>query len=384
MSLNYTMNKRILVLNVEASGINQYLFSQLRKRGWDLEIIAVPVPRIYRYLSLISTFRPNKIQWRDNYYRMLEKFIKSPACFLKRSEFCKKKIAKLSSKFDIILQIGGLFAPGLNGINLPYATYNDYTMKLAEREYRPWSPFDTDKNTENWYSLEKKLYQNAARVFTFSNRTRESIIHDYEVEGNKVFTVNSGANLENIPNIPDKDYSRKIILFVGVDFERKGGYILLEAFKKVRKEINDAKLIIVGPQGLNIDIPGVEMKGYIRNREEIKKIYMEATIFVMPSIGDPFPNVLFEAMAYKIPCIGSDVSGIPEQIKDKETGFIVPANDTDKLAEKIILLLKNIELMKMMGENGYKRVKDNFTWDKAGERIDFYLKECLGKEKNYV
>ena len=72
---------------------------------------------------------------------------------------------------------------------------------------------------------------------------------------------------------------------------------------------------------------------------------------------DPFPNVLLEAMPYKNPCVGSAVSGIPEIIEEGKTEFLVPHDDYKRLADKLILLLEDENLMKRMGEEGRKRVE---------------------------
>ena len=367
--------KKILVLNIKLSGVNKHLFGALKKKGWALEFINVSVPRLCRYVNLLRTFIPNKKKWRDKYYETLGKTASS---FIRRTRFCERAIKKLKKRYDVIFQIGGMFAPSLTKLSIPYVTYNDYTMKLAKKEYSAWAPFKSEKQAAKWFWLEEKLYKDSSKVLTFSNRTGQSVQEDYGVDRNKVVTVGSGANLENIPVIQDKAYDKNTILFIGIDFKRKGGYVLLEAFKRVKKEIPDAKLIIVGPDNLEVDLPDVEFKGLIKEHSQVEKLYREACLFVMPSLADPFPNVIFEAMAYKLPCVGTDVSGIPEQIEDGKTGFIVPANDAGKLAERIIKLLKDKKLLRQMGENGYRKVVNVFNWDKVVERINNELENIIG------
>ena len=184
------MSKRILVLNVEISGVNKYLFLELKKRGWDLTIIDVPIPRICILLSFLYSFRPDIFAWERNFKEKIGKFVKLPWTFIQRTRFCQKKIKKFNGKFDIIFQISGTFAPTLNYQNLriPYVTFNDYTMTLAKKYPEVITPYF---NMQRWLDLEKKLYNNARYVFTASENTRKSVINDYGVSSEKVITLNS-------------------------------------------------------------------------------------------------------------------------------------------------------------------------------------------------
>ncbi len=367
------MKKQILVLNSELSGINKYLFSHLENIGWKLTVVNVPYPKIGRWWALITTFHPNISHWKRKFATRLDSVYKTPWVFQQRSKFCSKTIEKLGNKFNLIFQISGMFAPFYDRrtLDIPYVTFNDYTMALSDK-YEVWStsPF----NREKWLDLEKKLYENAALNLTSNENAWLSIVNDYAIKEEKVITVGCGVNLEEMEDFPKK-YDGKTILFIGIDFERKGGNVLLEAFKKVRKGIPDAKLIIAGPnkQMFNITDIGVEMVGYVRDKEILKNLYKKASIFVMPSLCEPFGLVFLEAMAFKLPCIGTSVDAMSEIIEDGKTGFIIPPNNIDILAEKIIFLLSRPKLMKQMGMAAYEKVSKRFRWPSVVERIDHSL-----------
>ncbi|MFC1699965.1 glycosyltransferase family 4 protein [Candidatus Omnitrophota bacterium] len=380
------MNKRMLVLNVEVSGMNKYLLSQLQKRGWSLTVVNVPYPGRYRWMALISTFSPNISQWKKRFDQKLNKYHKSSAAFLQRTKFCQKKIKELDGQFDLIFQISGMFAPYFDQTktNKPYVTYNDYTLMLSytmalSDGYSGWTPLADQKN--KWIDLEKQLYADAKMIFTTNENARKSLIDDYGIEAEKIIKAGYGLTLDSIPDT-QKTYDGKTILFIGMDFERKGGYVLLEAFKKVKEQIPDARLIIVGPNKdvFQIDQPGVKLLGVIKDRKIIDDLYRQASIFVMPSLCEPFGLVFLEAMAYQLPCIGTTLDAMPEIIEDGKTGFIVPPKDAQTLAEKLITLLNNQDLMKNMGVQAQKRVKEQFSWENVGERIDSYLSRTFDKE----
>jgi len=372
------IKKRILVLNQGLSGVNKYIFSELEKRNWELFFIEVPFPKKCIVQALVSSFKPSFSNWKNSAKERLSQLHKSSKIFIQRTEFCQKRIEELHGNFELIFQISGMFAPTLDfkNLNYPYVTFNDYTMVLCKK-YPRWA--SSSSEMDKWLDLEKKLYEHADFIFTCSENTRNSFIKDYGISSGKVISLNYGVSSNNIVDF-EKSYDGRTIIFVGKDFERKGGYVLLDAFKKVRDEIKDAKLVIVGAfkNPSIIKQPGVDMLGYVQDKNELIDLYRKASIFVMPSLCEPFGMVFLEAMIYKLPCIGTNIDAMPEIIENGKTGFLVPPNNSEILADKIITLLKNPDLSAEMGSNGFDRVNKKFRWEDLGDKIDRYLKKCIG------
>lgn len=369
------MSYKILVTGAGGSkglsGVHENLFQALSKKHNLIDVLDSSLtgfwkyynylycflrfPGSSKYLHPIHTIQSNEF----NSYRMRAKYY-----VLKRTTQFENKLKNFSN-YDLILQTSWLPAI-MDEPRKPRYVYIDYTLKLAEQEYPKWARFLSHKDRDFWIKSETKTFENATRVFTFSKKTRNSVIEDYKIDEDKVTAVYSGVNLQALPDF-EKGYDNRTILFVGKEFERKGGESLLRAFKELNENTKGVNLIVVGshPQ---INEPGVIVKGQV-NRNELLQLYKEASVFVMPSLCDPFPNVFMEAMAYKTPCIGSNVSGIPEIIKDGETGFMVPPNDHKQLADRLIQLLEDENLMKSMGEKGRERVEKYFTWDLVVDRM---------------
>ena len=380
------MKKRMLVLNVEVSGMNKYLFSELEKKGWELTVVDIPFPKVCRWWGLVSTFRPDISQWKKKFDGKMGKLHKTPWTFRQRTKYCQKIIKRRGGQFDLIFQISGMFAPYLDyaKAKTPHVTYNDYTVMLSYTMalcniYSDWAPYPS--KMKKWLDLERDLYKNAKKIFTTNKNARLSLINDYGVEEEKVVRVGYGAPVEEITDI-QKNYDGKTVLFVGMDFERKGGYTLLEAFKNVKKVIPEAKLLIVGPDKdiVKIEQDGVEILGCIRDKKRMKELYEQASIFAMPSLCEPFGLVFLEAMAHKLPCIGTTIDAMPEFIKNGKNGYVVPPKDPDTLAEKIISLLCNPDKMKNMGEEAHRCVKEDFKWDNVVENMDLHLEEVLKRK----
>jgi glycosyltransferase involved in cell wall biosynthesis len=203
---------------------------------------------------------------------------------------------------------------------------------------------------------------------------KKSFVHDFGISEEKVITVYAGTNLK-VEDF-DKNYDSKTILFVGKNFERKGGEALLEAFRLVRKKIKDAKLIIIGPN-LNINKEGVEVKGLITDKNELAKYFKQASIFVLPSLFEPFGIVFAEAFAYKNPCIGSNICAMPEIIEEGKGGFLISPNDYKILADRIITLLEDENLSKKMGSYGFEKVKNIFNWDIVVNKMLFHCSKIV-------
>lgn len=374
-------DKSILVLNIEhPSGLTRHIISSIQNKGWKIIILNPDFNCFYKYFALFTSFRFCISEWKKSFDKKMGTYVKSPSTFIRRTAYLKKKLEKINKNYDIVFQFSSMYSHFLKTPKKPYVVFVDWTRSLSHREYPAWSPIVSPKKIKRWLELEGDLYRNACNVFTPSNYTRNSLIADYSVDENKVIVVGYGPTLETIPEENYKnECNNKTILFVGFDFQRKGGLLLLEAFKKVKKVIGGAKLIIVSQYQVNPDIKedGIVFYDSKTKRDDVLKLFKEASLFVLPSICEPFGLVLLEAMAYKLPCVGTSIDAIPEIIEDEKTGFLVPANDSTTLADKIVFLLKNPELAKKMGEAGFRRMKEKFTWSNVSEKIEIHLLKVL-------
>jgi glycosyltransferase involved in cell wall biosynthesis len=189
-----------------------------------------------------------------------------------------------------------------------------------------------------------------------------------------VHVVGAGINVpENMIRNPARDYSSKTILFAGFDWVQKGGPALLSAFSIVRQKEPHARLVLLGPELPTVP-SGVTCLGALSKADPsqfatICGSFREATVFVLPTLADAFPNVIREAMAAGLPCIASDIGSIPEMIIDGVTGHLVPVNDPDTLADRILRVIQNPEMARTMGEAGYERYSGRFTWSKVCDHI---------------
>jgi glycosyltransferase involved in cell wall biosynthesis len=273
--------------------------------------------------------------------------------FKQRSLRASEQISK--SRYLFSMQIQSTFDASVPG--LPHFVYTDNTM-LANLQYEAARKADLPV-TDQWIAQERRLYQNARACFVMSHNVARSLIEDYGCDPHRVVRAYSGRNV-TVRVKAENNYDQKNILFVGVDWERKGGPELLAAFRLVRERIPDATLTIVGcsPQ---IEEPGCHIMGRVAP-SGLSRYYAAASVFCMPTRQEPFGIVFVEAMTHRLPIVATEVGAIPDFVSNGDNGFRVSPGDTQGLARALILLLSNPTLCRQMGERSHDASKI-YTWD---------------------
>ena len=124
----------------------------------------------------------------------------------------------------------------------------------------------------------------------------------------------------------------------------------------------------------------VEIIGPLLGQEKVNE-YKNADIFVFPTYNEAFGLVILEAMQFGLPVISTFEGSIPELVVDNETGFLVEKKNPQILAEKIAILLNDRDLRKKMGNNGFNRFKEKFTFERFEQNIlDIYDKVIADTE----
>lgn len=328
------------------------------------------VPVVGDYLNMLTHFYPTRDGWRAragfNKWR-----------FRQRTESIERQLGSWSGRYDVIFQLQTLFAPGTQHSSRPYTVFTDNTYSLTKRNFPAWAPLPK-RQSRRWAELEAMTCRDARYVFVPSNLVRDAMISDYGCDPERVIRVGFGTAIYETRLAP-RSWDSQAALFVGIQFERKGGPSLLRAWEIVSRELPGAELWVVGPKrgpGATALPPGVRWLGYMSSREELADLYRRASAFVLPSVFDPYPNVLREAMGYGLPCVGTDSGGIPEIIVHGETGLVVPPAEPEPLARALIDVLSRPAEAERMGRAGHAAVVDQHTWDRVAERIAPYLERA--------
>jgi len=225
---------------------------------------------------------------------------------------------------------------------------------------------------------ELAVYREAAGIFTLSDRLRRSFIEDFGLPEDRVHTIHAGPNFPGAWTPPIRDgrtaAHAPTILFVGRQFERKGGDLLVRAFRLVRQRIPDARLLIAGPRSPSRPEPGVTFLGDVDKNQPsgwkaLVAAYAAADVFCLPTRFEPYGIAFIEAMYFGLPCVGTNAWAVPEMVVDGQTGFTVPVDDLEALADRLLRLLGDQALAARMGRAGRARAERMFTWRLTAQRM---------------
>jgi D-inositol-3-phosphate glycosyltransferase len=191
------------------------------------------------------------------------------------------------------------------------------------------------------------------------------------------------------------DPAERILLQLGRMVPRKGIDTVIRASGRLQRDGIPVRLLIVGGPERDLaeaDVPELERLRAIareeevedrvtfvgrRDREELAAYYNAADLFVSTPWYEPFGITPLEAMACGTPVLGSNVGGIKFTVRDGETGYLVPPNDPDSLAERAAHLFRNPKLLPILGRQGIRRVNDLFTWERVAAGMAAIYEEVL-------
>ena len=166
----------------------------------------------------------------------------------------------------------------------------------------------------------------------------------------------------------------------------KGHRYLIGAIPKILQETPTARFLLIGDGPLretlegqcrSLDISHAVL--FLGERQDVRPFLKGLTVVVLTSLNEGMGRVLLEAQAMGKPVIGTKVGGIPEVIKEGETGLIVPPEDSEALAEAITTLLKDYRRRQVMEETARKWVSERFGIDEMVSRITKVYEELLQK-----
>jgi starch synthase len=297
--------------------------------------------------------------------------------------------------------LAGCLVKQLTGARLVLTTH-------SLEPHRPWKveQLGTAYQGSSW--VEKTAYQNADGVIAVSESMREDVHQLYGVPYDKIRVIHNGidlnqyrpthnrAVLERYAIDPDKPF----VLFVGRITRQKGIIHLVNAIKDIRAGVQ-VVLCAGAPDTEEIGREMAERVEQARHetanpiiwipqilpKDDIIVLYTHATLFVCPSVYEPFGIINLEAMACETPVVASAVGGIKEVVVEGKTGLLVPleprgstdfepkdpAKFAHDLASAINSLLADPELLKRMGVRSRERVEHFFSWTSIARwTSDFY------------
>jgi len=283
--------------------------------------------------------------------------------------------------------------------------------------HRPWKveQLGTAYHASSW--VERTAYQNADGVVAVSQSMMDDVHELYGVPLERIAIIHNGINLDQYRPTPDPqmldkygiDRNVPYVLFVGRVTRQKGIIHLVNAIRSIdpgvqivlcagapdTKEIGEEMAHAVSEARKQTTNPVIWIAEMLP-KNEIIPLYSQASVFVCPSVYEPFGIINLEAMACETPVVASRVGGIPEVVIPDLTGLLVsihPRSDVDvepadpqrfsgDLAVAVNQLLRAPEESRAMGQRARKRVEDHFSWASIAHKTIGFYQQVLDQRRS--
>ena len=227
--------------------------------------------------------------------------------------------------------------------SLPLIFFSDATAKLLREDYKK---YQTEQ--EFWLASKQEIsvISRANKLVYSSQWAANSAICDYGADPKKIEILPLGANIDTVPTVDD--ILTKIsalqcrLLFIGKDWERKGGKIAFQTLLSLIERGIDAQLVMVGClpppeiQHKNLTIIPYLNKDISRQQERLSQLLLKSHFLIFPTRADCSPIVICEANAYGIPALTTEIGGIPTIIKNGQNGYMLPLSASGEEYANII------------------------------------------------
>ena len=231
-------------------------------------------------------------------------------------------------------------------------------------------------------NIANQFYHECAGIFTMSEWLRNDLVNNTGIAPNKVHHVGGGCNID----ISKIDYSSKTgnkFLFIGKDWDRKNGKLVVDAFEKLCSTNFNChpKLYIAGPNTKPECIQNNENIVFLGclTYDELAAYYNMCDYFVMPSKFEAYGLVFAEALCFGLPCIGKNICAMPEFIQENKNGLLIQDDDVDELATAMSKMIAEGPAMAQFVQKKRDYYIDKYSWDSVVNRILHVLqKEGFG------
>jgi glycosyltransferase involved in cell wall biosynthesis len=275
-----------------------------------------------------------------------------------------------------------VFAPvasaELSVVNLkqPVLYASDATYKLIRQTYgiAPSAEWIAFREEHERIAIEKSTGLSYSSAWA-----AESAMRDYGAPQEKICVIPYGANVDEIPDVSElrnRQFQSPLkLVFIGLDWHRKGGDIALEALQVLRTRGVDVQLTVIGCQPPGDEngrparvVPFLD-KRRSRHRKRFREILLASHVLLFPTRGDCTPIALCEAAAYGIPVVASDVGGIGSILTER-TGRLMPTGSTpEDYATAVMDLVRDAQQYQEFVQSSRQRFDEVLNWDKWAQSL---------------
>ena len=249
-----------------------------------------------------------------------------------------------------------------------------------------------DRDGENYntivYNIEKQGMEEADRVITVSDWTRNIVINRYGIDASKVVTVHNAVDFSGRTDIKvNRTVKEKVVTFLGRVTLQKGPEYFIEAARKVLDRCDNVRFVMAGSGDLlNRSVRRVaqlgmadkfHFTGFLRGAD-VQRMFAYSDVYVMPSVSEPFGISPLEAMISNVPTIISKQSGVAEVLRH---AIKVDFWDIDALADSIYALVTYPAIANLASEKGFEEVS-TLKWNNAAAKMKNVYADAINSMNN--
>jgi glycosyltransferase involved in cell wall biosynthesis len=249
------------------------------------------------------------------------------------------------------------------------------------------------------HTIERRAMERASAAIFTSEWAAASAIRDYGIDRSKIHVVPYGANIDN--PLPPQQVKEAIqarpkdlckLLFIGVDWERKGGETALAVAETLHRRGLPVQLTVVGcnPFKRRSPPPYVRCEGFLSkriktHRDRIAQLLAESHFLLVPSLAECYGLVYCEANAFGVPCLARAVGGVPTIVKNGVNGHLLhrdlPAESFVKIIERHF---QDYRQYLDLADSSFNEYQQRLNWDVAGARVRDILLQICGTKSSAV
>jgi glycosyltransferase involved in cell wall biosynthesis len=371
------------------SGIPFYLGQTLQKNVGDVDYLGpVQTPWIIdKFLRAVAKF--TRIVFKKEYIAKYSILLNVYAVWL-----LKRKMR--GKHYDFLIAPASASQLGLLRTKIPVVYFGDATYRNYSTNYQ--KEFKNLAGFSRWEGelLEKKALQKSSLIMMTSEWAKQSVIRDYGISPQMVEINLFGANMDFIPpanEIFKKENNQTLtLLFLAVDWERKGGALAFDTLVALRKMKVEARLIVCGCHPpAEFSHPDMQVIPFLNknnsdDHELFVRLLSSCHFLILPTRADCSLIVACESNSYGVPAITTNVGGVGDVVINDVNGYCLPFEATGKdYAEKIVSIYSNKERYHRLIASSRKRFEDQLNWDKWAEKfIGFYQHHILNEQPESI
>jgi glycosyltransferase involved in cell wall biosynthesis len=370
----------------EWSGTGYYIAQAVRNQSILLNHFG-PLSEPFGFNSFLAAKRLyHKLVSRTNY--------QSDAEPLKLKSYAHQVSQKLNT---MKLPVDIVFSATVNPIaylecSQPIFFWADATFANIKDFYPLYSNL-SESVIRDWHQMENLALQKAKLAIYSSDWAAESAIRDYGADPSKVKVIPFGSNVDSpftqqtIEDvIATRPRDRCKLLFLGVDWLRKGGNVAYEIAEKLNQSGLPTELTIVGCSPPMDDLPlpefvktlGFISKSTAAGQERITQLLMESHFLILPTRADCTPIVFCEANSLGVPCLSNTVGGVPTMIRNGINGQLFKPDDNIlDCCNYITNLFAKYEDYKKLALSAFNEYELRLNWRIAGQQVKNLLETIL-------